>query len=355
MGTPQGSDKETERKHTDASLREERNRTDHELVTRSETLGETADDVIRMARERAQAVLESARSREDLHAPVTPEQLLEREHQDALLASEYEAADLALRDERTRRRLAVRQLLALERRATDATLMLERTMVDDTMVERATVDLIVHDLRSMLSAISINAATIVVAADKNQPVQLFVDLANHIQRAIAQSDLLLGDLQELATMEDGKSRLHKTDADLCQIVRTAVEINQAAATANQHTLNAQVPAEPCMRSVDAPRLMRVINNLITNAIKFTPAGGTITVSVTHGPDGTEVAVSDTGPGIPPELHELVFERFRQGRDARGRGVGLGLYIARAIVDAHGGRIWVDSPPGGGATFRIRLP
>lgn len=227
MGTSRHGDKETERKHTDESLRAERGRTDDELATRSETAGETADDVIRIARARAQQVLDAARAREDRQGPVTPEQLLEREYSDVLLASEYEAADRALHDERTRHRLAMRQLLALERRATDATLMLERTMVDDTTIDRSTVDMIVHDLRSMLQAVSLSAATIVVAASKIEPQQPFVDLGTNIQRAIAQSDLLLGDLQELASFQDGRARLHKNDADTCQIVRAAVEINQA--------------------------------------------------------------------------------------------------------------------------------
>ncbi|HSN29055.1 MAG TPA: HAMP domain-containing sensor histidine kinase [Kofleriaceae bacterium] len=344
-----------ERERTDKSLERERTRTDHELATRAEASGEQADEVIQIARERAAEVLAIARAREDRHAPLTAEEIFARAAEDAVLANEYEAADLALRDERERRRLAVRQLLALERRATDVTLMLERASVDDTMVERAMVDVLVHDLRSMLSAVSLSAASIVLAASKGQPLALIVELAMQIQRATAQSDVLLGDLQDLATMAEGRMRITPATTDIVAVVRTAIEINQAAAAANGVALTAHLPADPVAASLDAPRFMRVVVNLLTNVLKFTPRGGSITVEVTRRDAVVEVAVSDTGPGIPEALHETIFERFRRGPHVRARGLGLGLFIAREIVAAHGGRIWVESTPGTGSTFRVQVP
>jgi signal transduction histidine kinase len=155
--------------------------------------------------------------------------------------------------------------------------------------------------------------------------------------------VLLGELQELATIEGDRARIVRADADLCEVVRAAVEINGAAAAANGIALAATLLPGRFVASVDAPRLMRVLVNLIANALKFTPAGGCVTVELTRGDGAIELAVADTGPGIAPELHEGIFERFRQGDNAR------------AIVEAHGGRIWVDSVPGSGATFRVRLP
>ncbi|MBV8757530.1 MAG: HAMP domain-containing histidine kinase [Deltaproteobacteria bacterium] len=343
-----------EREQTDESLDLERARTDHELAKRTAASGEAADDVIRIARERAAAVLATARKREDQREGLTAEDVLARAAEDAVLATEYDAADLALRDERERRRLAVRQLLALERRATDVRLNLERTTVDDTMVERAMVDVLVHDLRSMLSTISLSAAAIILAVDKGAATGQVHDLALHIQRATAQGDLVLGDLQDLASISEGRMQMVLDDSDVVEVIRTAVDIHLAAATANGITLTAKLPAEPVIASIDAPRFMRVLVNLITNALKFTPKGGTVTVDLVR-PDGAiEIAVTDTGPGIPAEMHESIFERFRRGPVAGTRGLGLGLYIAREIVSAHGGRIWVESTPGAGSTFRVRL-
>lgn len=344
-----------ERERTDDSLDRERSRTDHELATRSEAAGEAADEVIKLARERARAVIETARAREASHGPLAPEVLLARAAEDALVAYEDEAADLALRDERERRRLAIRQLLALERRATDATLMLERAAVDDSMVERRMIDMLVHDMRTMLSVIAVNAATIILATEKSAPVSLVVELAAHIQHATAQSDILLGDLQELAAFEGGRARVVRTDADLLQVVRTAIDIHEAVAEANGIALTATLPEGPLVVPLDTGRFMRVVVNLLTNALKFTPRGGSVTVEVTRGERTIELAVKDTGPGIPHELHEAIFERFRRGPDVTARGLGLGLYIARALVEAHGGSISVESSPGTGATFRVRLP
>lgn len=344
-----------ERQRTDEALHEERTRTDQEMTARAAAAGGTADEVIRVARERAQEVLDNARVRSEHDAPISPEQALARSREDELLATEYAAADRALDDERLRRQLAIRQLLAVERLATDEMLTRERASVDARSVDRAVLDLLVHDLRSMLSTVSLNAATIVIAADKGEPVRLLVDLASNIQRAVAQVDILLGDLQELAAIESGRARVLRAETELVDLVRTAVDIHHAAAEANGVTLAVALPAPPLVVSIDAPRVMRVLINVIANALKFTPRGGSVTVEATRLAGAIEIAIADTGPGIPAELRESIFDRFCQGVDAHGRGLGLGLYIARTIVEAHGGRIWVDGDSRRGATFRIHLP
>src|SRR5262249_59060114 len=110
---------------------------------------------------------------------------------------------------------------------------------------------------------------------------------------------------------------------------------------------------------DRDRLMQVTVNLLSNAVKFSPQDdGRVTLAVTSGLDGVTLGVTDDGPGIAPEHHAAVFERFRQVGDtltAKPQGSGLGLAICRMIVDHHGGRIWVESEPGKGASFRVRLP
>jgi signal transduction histidine kinase len=110
--------------------------------------------------------------------------------------------------------------------------------------------------------------------------------------------------------------------------------------------------------VDGPKINRVLANLVGNAIRYTPAGGKVIVEVTPGATELAVAVCDTGPGIAPADLERVFERFYRGERSRSRatgGAGLGLAIARGLVEAHGGRIWAESAPGQGACFRFTLP
>jgi signal transduction histidine kinase len=106
--------------------------------------------------------------------------------------------------------------------------------------------------------------------------------------------------------------------------------------------------------VDPERITQVISNIVGNAIKFTPAGGEIRVSADELPDAVVVRVSDTGPGIPVEHLVHVFDRYWQ-LTRRHRGAGLGLPIAKAIIEAHAGRIWVESSEGKGATFHFTLP
>jgi signal transduction histidine kinase len=293
----------------------------------------------------------------DLGAPVPGQVARARALENLLLADEYAGIERALRDERVRRRLAVRQLLALERRTTDDVLAAARSAADPQPVAAESLGTIVHDLRSMLSAVTLSAGAIVIGASRGQPAELLVELGSNIQRAAAQMELLLADLQDLAALDAGRTNIVLANHDFIQVVRTAVEIHQPAATANGIALSASLPAAPIHVSIDAARFARVISNLLANAIKFTPHGGSVTVEVAQIGNVVEASVTDTGPGIQAALHDSIFERFCQGPNGAGagRGVGLGLYIARSIVVAHGGRIWVESVPGQGATFRVRLP
>jgi signal transduction histidine kinase len=113
------------------------------------------------------------------------------------------------------------------------------------------------------------------------------------------------------------------------------------------------PASPA--SFDPARMLQVLTNLLSNAIKFTPPGGRVVVRLERIADDLRFAVSDTGVGIPKDNLETVFERFRQVKANDRRGVGLGLYISKCIVQGHGGKIWAESKLGGGSTFCFTLP
>ncbi|MFZ6004432.1 MAG: ATP-binding protein [Actinomycetota bacterium] len=139
----------------------------------------------------------------------------------------------------------------------------------------------------------------------------------------------------------------------------AAEVRVAVAAARdldgERTIDLALPDEPIWVDGDADRLQQVLANLIDNARKNSPAVEPLTVTVTRTPEGGEVAVTDHGPGITDESLERIFDKFVRGRGDSVSGTGLGLYISRQIVSAHGGRIWAESAPGEGATFRFVLP
>ncbi len=349
------------RDDTDAKLQDERSRADEELLDRSHALGEDADLVIRKARERAQAVLALARRREDeqvrMHGTSTHAAsalAAERRLEDSAIRREHAVADHAIEVERQRRRLALTQLLALERRATDVTLDAERASADDAV--RVRDDLLAqvsHDLRGMLAAASINAAVIASVPNVDEPV--VISKAETIMRVTAQMGHLISDLLDIASMDSGQLRLEQTSSDVVEVVREIVDAHGEVATANEIQLSAKLPAAPVLANLDVPRLSRVLLNLVMNAIKFTPARGSVEIAVRSKEREVEICVSDTGPGIPAEDRTTIFERFRQLAGAKRSGVGLGLYIARTIVTAHGGSIRVEDAPGGGAAFHVWLP
>jgi signal transduction histidine kinase len=128
--------------------------------------------------------------------------------------------------------------------------------------------------------------------------------------------------------------------------------------ADQANVAIQVTGEPVMASLDRARIAQVLTNLVGNAIKFSPAGATVEIRATRASSALLVEVRDHGRGVPPEQLESIFERFHQvdKSDSRQKGgTGLGLAISRRIIQQHDGRIWVDSTPGEGSTFRFTIP
>jgi signal transduction histidine kinase len=165
---------------------------------------------------------------------------------------------------------------------------------------------------------------------------------------------LLGDLLDVAALDAGRLRIRPTPTDVAAVVAEEVELLRPVAESRSLSMTFEARAAALTSAIDRKRISRVLLNVITNAIKYTPPDGSIAVLVERDGNDALISVSDTGPGIAAEQLELIFERFHRA-DPNERGYGLGLYIARAIVDAHGGRIWAESKLGEGSTFRIRLP
>jgi len=209
-----------------------------------------------------------------------------------------------------------------------------------------------HDLRNPLNHISMAAQNLLEEPDEAKTIAL------SISRSAGEMLRLIQDLLDLERIAVGKLTLHYEKHDVNEIINEAVEEFQGDAGSKEITLRAKA-TDLCGYVVcDRSRVMQVLSNLIGNAIKFTPAKGQICVSwAKAGVEDKEVqvSVSDTGPGIAPEKIKTIFERFSQINSQDRRGIGLGLYIAKMMVEEHPGRIWVESKPGAGSTFHFTLP
>jgi signal transduction histidine kinase len=350
-------DKTAEREQTDESLRVERERTDADLGAKQAAIDEAADAVIERARARADQVLAAARAKSDRQvrlpnapSPTTIER--ERGRADQMVREERAGADETLRAERAEQV----PLASVERDETDRDLSRERARSDVVLTARdAFLGIVSHDLRNMLGGM-VGFATLIArgASLKNRDEQIVV-YAQRIERTAARMNRLLGDLVDVASIEAGVLALSLEDGDVALVMAEAMDTFQTQASAKGVTLTAKVMPQLPVVSFDSPRVLQVLVNLLSNAIKFTPPNGNVVLGVERVADELRVTVKDTGPGIPREKLEAVFERFLQLAENDRRGVGLGLYIAKCIVEGHGGRIWAESRLGEGSTFCFALP
>jgi two-component system sensor histidine kinase MprB len=165
----------------------------------------------------------------------------------------------------------------------------------------------------------------------------------------------VSDLLDLARIENKETDFEP--APLAELVQESVEAARSAFEERGVSLFYEPPGQPLVAEVDRGQVGRAVSNLVDNALKFTPPSGRVTVDVRRRDGEASISVSDTGPGIPEEEREHVFERFYQGRQgqALGKGSGLGLAIVAGVARRHGGSVTVTSPQGAGATFELRLP
>jgi signal transduction histidine kinase len=166
---------------------------------------------------------------------------------------------------------------------------------------------------------------------------------------------LVRDLLDFGTLEDGRLRVAAEREDVRGLITHAVDAFNAVAAASFVSLSGDLPPDPVIASCDPHRILQVLSNLIHNAIKFTPKGGSIRVRAARKGAGCIVSVSDTGIGIPDHELTSIFQRFRQLSATDRTGLGLGLYISMWIIEAHSGRIWAESQVGKGTTFYFTIP
>lgn len=207
-----------------------------------------------------------------------------------------------------------------------------------------------HDLRTPLSVLNM----VIELLGESESADERTSLVARAERAVNTMHRLIGDLLDYAAVDAGKLRIELAPARAPAIARRSVEALAPEAEAAGVALTCEIEDGDLDVVVDAGRIEQALNNIIGNAIKFTPKGGEVELRVSAGENTVRFAVTDTGPGIPEEHQRRLFDRYTTSSKA-GKGVGLGLSIARGIVAHHGGTVLVESTPGEGATFLISLP
>jgi signal transduction histidine kinase len=308
-----------ERRDVDDHVRHERLVTDR-IITQE--LDEVETELARQLREEADALRE------------------ERQVTDADLAKERRHTDEAVEH--------VAGLLAEEKRD-------HARAARSVATRNEFLSIVSHDLRGPLITISGLASLIDTHAPTDDNGLRIQGWADRVRRSVTVMERLIHDLLDFGSFEDGQLRVAAERLDIRTLLHGACDAFHAFAAAKTVTLTADLPAVPVMAKYDPHRMFQVMSNLIHNAVKFTPEGGSIRLRAERVGAACQVSVIDTGIGIPDGDLTSIFERFRQLDRVDRTGLGLGLYISMWIVEAHGGRIWAESVVGSGTTFYFTLP
>jgi signal transduction histidine kinase len=248
--------------------------------------------------------------------------------------------------------IEVRRVAAEDRRAAA-----EERRVTAELATRWRDDLLAivsHELRDPLGVIRMNASLLLRSLGQEAPEQSRRRV-NAVQRSAERMTHLVEDLVATASIEAGSLSIERIPTAIAGLVASAIETLQPLGASKALRIESALAPDLPRVFADADRILQVLGNLLRNAIKFTPEGGAITVKGEPVGDTVRLAVSDTGPGISAEEVGRLFDRFWQARRTAAQGAGLGLFIVKGIVEAHGGRVWVETKVGMGSTFFFTLP
>ena len=357
-----------ERKQTDKSLEAERSKSDLSQSAGRKRREREADKAVENNRAEADQVRNQTRHDSDsstgTHNLASDELLLERQSSDETLDTERRQADSILGEERMQKENDERGHFKAERKETDKNLTNERSKTDIEVsrgkAELTTRDeflaIVSHDLRNPLGSIAMAADYLCEKLSYTTADEDTKELLDIIKRNAGQANRLISDLMDMERIAAGKLSLQVKTHITSEIIQDSINSFQAHALKKKLLLsaNSEIYAVPVVKC-DRDRISQVFSNLIGNAIKFTPNGGSITLSARVFDSRVEISIADSGPGIPEDMLQKVFGRFLQiGKNDRN-GLGLGLYISKMIVEAHFGRLWVESKLGHGSTFYFTLP
>lgn len=249
-------------------------------------------------------------------------------------------------------------ILVALRRAVDeqeARLDVERLTADDLRHLNAVKDTLLHavshDLKGPLAAVLGAMQTLRREAQLGLTPQERESLYTMIEQSGQKMDRLVDDLLDLDRLDRGQLQPDREPTDVGELARRVAR--ELASSLDGHPVRVEADAAPV--DVDAAKVERIIENLLLNAVKHTPPATPVRVRVTARVDGVELAVEDEGPGIPEDLRAVLFDPFRQGPNAGGKGVGIGLSLVKQFAELHGGSAHVEDRFGGGARFVVWLP
>jgi signal transduction histidine kinase len=230
----------------------------------------------------------------------------------------------------------------------------QRSADREVQMREALMATVSHDLKSPLSVVLLESTRLLESTPRDDPPR--VRHLEAIRRSALRMSALIRDLLDVARFQNGRLFLDKRDHELNALLEDALDDSRPAADARDVALSLEIDeGAPRVVHCDGARIAQVLGNLIGNAIRFTPPRGNVVVRATLDARELVISVVDEGPGVHRADVEHVFERFWQGPRRSGGSAGLGLPIARSIVEAHGGRIWVDPLPDRGSAFRFTLP
>ena len=366
-----------ERLQTDTSLATEREQANESFESIKQKVEQGTDQKFEEGRQAADRVRAQRRQDSDESLSSNIHIASERRQEDTAIQAERKSTDEALEKERIAKKGLLNKLVGGEREATDKNLLDERTQTDVTFEKSGQLltaeqqahgttkaalttreeflAVVSHDLRNPMGAISSCAEMLMNDSSFSHVDEEVKNWIRFIKRNADTSLRLISDILDMERIAEGKLGVKIQDHRIEDLVRDAVE-NQAHVASSKSILLRAVPKKISQAiRCDGDRIAQVLSNLIGNALKFTPDGGAVTVEIEESRNDVQVTVTDNGPGIAADKIDNIFERFAQLHNKDRRGLGLGLYISKMLVEVHDGEIWVNSKVGQGSQFGFRIP